>query len=810
MVFNYLLRMLGTMALVAIFSASYLEAQTNMQCYRADPSVGARSHKLDYQKMNLDLAFEPREGRVIGNVKHRFKPLRKGIDSFFLDGPGITYKRVQLAGEPVAHRVDRDGIWILPDETLNRREAYTLKISYTATPRKGIYFIGWDKKDSGSRKQIWTQGQGTDNRHWFPCYDNPNDKLVTNLTVTFDSSYEVLSNGKQLSVHTNPKAGTKTWEYEITKPHTTYLVMLAIGQYGIEKRVTQNDVPLYLYYYPDESGKINPTYRHSKEMMNIMEEETGIAYPWSRYSQVPVQDFLYGAMENTTATIFGDFYYGNERQQIDQSYVYVNAHELAHHWFGDYITLNSNKHIWLHESFATHYGRLCEKRLFGDRYYQKIREQQLQRAFTAADKNTRPIMHSQAGTNRIYPKGALVLGMLKDVVGKEAFNRVLTHYLKAHAYGSVTTHDFIMAFQDVLGRNLNWFFDQWIKRGGIPHYQVDYQVLASSKVAVNIRQIHETNQLVDYYRMPITVEVHFKDGTKVSRKPMVDGPITQTTLPNPEGKAVDYVSFDPGNQVLKRETFPQSISTLTTKATEARLMIDRYDAVKKLRDKPNEEKLNALKTIYEAADYHLIKAEVLKQLTDYPSKQVITFLRKGLMADHHEVRRAVLKNMESLPGALAPLYERSLKDSSFVNVELALETLVENRPENLNAYLTTTKGIEGLDNHNVRITWLELATKYKSKKYRTELVPYASSSYEFRTRVNAMKALKHLNHCNKKVIRHLVDGYLNPNGRLSRPAKKVLTYFYKQHRYQRMIEQYYQENRWSEFAEDKWQELLKS
>lgn len=807
---NHLLRLLFNVAFLAFFCASHSDAQTSMQCYRADPGAGARSHKLDYKKMNLDVAFEPQEGRVIGNVEHRFTPLRNGVDSFFLDGPGIVYKRVQLAGEPVAHRINEDGIWILPDKSLNRQEAYKLTISYTATPRKGIYFIGWEKKDKGSRKQIWTQGQGTDNRHWFPCYDNPNDKLVTNTTITFDSSYEVLSNGKRLDVHLNPKAGTKTWEYQTTHPHTTYLVMLAIGQYDIQKRVTKNDVPLYLYYYPEEPEKINPTYRHSKEIMNIMEKETGIAYPWSRYSQVPVQDFLYGAMENTTATIFGDFYYGNKRQQIDQSYVYVNAHELAHHWFGDYITLNSSKHIWLHESFATYYGRLCEKRLFGDRYYQKIREQQLQRALTAADKNTRPIMHTQAGTNRIYPKGSLVIGMLKDMVGKKAFNRVLTHYLKKHAYGNVTTHDFIMAFQEVLGRNLNWFFDQWIKRGGIPHYKVDYHILASSEVAVNIRQIHKTNDLVGYYRMPINVEVHFKDGTTVSKKPMVDGPITQTTIPIPEGKAVKYVLFDPGNQVLKRETFQQSIATLTTKATEARLMIDRYDALKKLRDKPSNQKRNALKTIYEKADYHLLKAEALKQLTNYPSSQVITFLRKGLMADHHEVRRAVLKNLDSLPSALAPLYERTLKDSSFKNIELALKTLVENRPENLNAYLTTTKGVKGLNNHNVRITWLELAAKYKSKKYLSDLVSYASSSYEFRTRVNAMKALKRLNHCNKKVIQHLVDAYLNPNGRLSRPAKKVLTYFSQQHRYQRMIKQYYEDNTWPKFAKDKWQKLLKS
>ena len=795
--------------LCALFSLSVF-AQTPKTCYRADPGSGARDHKLDYQRMDLDVAFEPEDGRVIGEVRHQFKPLRSEVDSFFLDGPGITYKAVTLNEKRVRFRVVKDGIWIHPDNPLTRGQRYNLSIAYSATPRKGIYFIGWDERDSGSRKQIWTQGQGTDNRYWFPCYDNPNDKLVTNLTVTFDSSYEVLSNGEQLDVHLNPKAGTKTWEYETTHPHTTYLVMLAIGHYGVEKRSTANDVPLHLYYYPDEPEKVDPTYRHSREMMNFLEAETGIPYPWSRYSQVPVQDFLYGAMENTTATIFGDFYYGNQRQQLDKSYVYVNAHELAHHWFGDYITLNSNEHIWLHESFATHYGRLTEKHLFGDQYYQKIREQQLQRALKAADKNTRPIMHSSAGTNRIYPKGALVIGMLKDVVGRDAFNRVLTHYLKKYAYENVTTHDFIMAFQEVLGRNLNWFFDQWIKRGGVPHYKVDYKVTRSEDIAVTIRQIHETNDLVGYYRMPIPVKVRFEDGSHIKRTVRVDGPVTQLTVPNAQNKTVAYVTFDPGNRIVKRETFPQSIETLTTKATEADLMIDRYDALKKLRDKPKAKKKDALRAIYDAAEYHLVKAEALKQLTAYPPMEVMPELRQGLQAEHHTVRRAVLKNVEGLPGPLVPLYEQSLKDSSFVNVELALEALVTHQPQNLNTYLTTTKGMEGLDNHNVRITWLTLAIKYKSKQYLSELVTYAGPSYEFRTRIKAMKALKTLNHCNKQVIRNLVDGYLNPNGRLSRPAKKVLSYFYEQHQYKRMIDRYHQSRPWPDYAQTKWQAILDS
>ncbi len=796
--------------LLGLFVSLDLTGQTPKNCYRADPGAGARDHKLDYQKMQLDVGFEPSEGLVNGTVTHTFQPLRSQVDSFFLNGPGIQFQQVQLEQKPVSYRVQPDGIWIRPDSPLARETTYDLQITYSAKPRKGLYFVGWNTQDTGSRQQIWTQGQGTDNRYWFPCYDNPNDKLITSVTITFDSAYEVLSNGEQVSVQSNPSKGTKTWHYRTTHPHTTYLVMLAIGRYNIEKRKTSSEVPLHLYYYPDEPGKVEPTYQHSREIMDFLEQETGIAYPWSRYSQVPVQNFLYGAMENTTATVFGDFYYGNKRQQLDQDYTYVNAHELVHHWFGDYLTLNSDEHIWLHESFATHYGRLAERHLYGQQHYQQIREQQLQRALSAAEKNTRPIQHTQAGTNRIYPKGALVLGMLKDVVGKKAFDRVVTHFLEEHAYGNVTTHDFYMAFQEVLGRNLDWFFKQWIKHGGIPHYRISYQVSEASELQIQVEQIHETNDLVGYFRMPVKLEVHFEDGSRQVCRRSVEGASTALSITKPEGKAIAYILFDPENRIVKQETFAQPVNVLKAKAIDAPYMIARYDAVKKLRDKAKPAKLEALRAIYKAVDHHLVKQEALKQLTAYPAEQVIPTLRKGLDAEHHEVRRVVLKQLDEIPRPLVPLYEKSLKDSSFRNIELALRQLVEHKPQNLSTYLTTTKGIKGLNNHNVRLTWLELAAAYKSQTYTEQLVPYASGSYEFRTRVKAMKALKKLNYCNKVVIQHLVAAYLNPNGRLSRPAAEVLTYFFQQQQYRVMIEQYYQTNNWPDFAEEKWQDLLET
>ncbi len=786
-------------------------AQTNMQCYRADPNSGARSHVLNIKRMVLNVGFEPKQGLVKGKVTHYFTPLRKKVDSFFLDAPGIKFQEVKLNEEKVDYSTTSKGIVIYPDKPLKWQTDHKLFLDYKATPRKGIYFIGWESPDDSSRNQIWTQGQGTDNRHWIPCYDNPNDKLLTEVKVTFDKDYKVLSNGKQVNVANN-QDGSKTWHYKMQKPHTTYLVMLAIGRYGIEQRTSGNGVPMKLYHYPDEPEKVKPTYRHSAKIMDIMERETGVSYPWSQYSQVPVQNFLYGAMENTTATIFGDFYYVDKRGALDNSYVYVNAHELAHHWFGDYITLNSNEHIWLHESFATHYGRLCEYFIYGDQHYQVIRERQLNRALSASDKNNRPIMASNAGTNRIYPKGALVLGMLKDVVGKKQFDRVVAHYLEKHAYKNVITQDFIMAFQEVLGMNLNWFFEQWIKHGGEPHYQVDYQSIqknGSDMTAIEVKQIHEVNNLIGYFRMPINFEVHYEDGGKTRKKAWVEGPETTVKLQNPKDKEIAFVLFDPKNQVVKRLTFPKSMDELKAQALKAPNMVDRYDALKALRSKEPAKKRDVLLEAYNASSHYFLKKEIAKQLAKDRTNKGLAVLQKALNHPHHEVRGAVLQHVDSVPRKLRQGFKKALQDSSYRNTELALKKIAQSQPDNLDQYLATTRDVYGIGN-SVKITWLELAVRYKSNRYLDELVAYAGHGYEFKTRVNAMKALKRLNHCNQKVVKHLIDAYLDPNSRLSNPARDVLNHFMIQHQYKPILKRYYQNQTWSKRKRNQLNQLMNS
>jgi aminopeptidase N len=262
-------------------------AQHNNVTQLYDPGATMRNHSLDYTSMKLAVEFEPEKGLVKGNITHRFTVIRDRVDSFFLDGPGINVKAATLQGRKVKYKSTTDGIWFYPAAALHRGEADSLNIVYDAYPKRGIYFIGWNDPNNLSRKQIWTQGQGTDNRNWFPCYDTPNDKLITELIVKFNKDYKVLSNGAKLA-ETDLGNGNKLWHYKMSHPHASYLVMLGIGKYDIKETTSASGVPLHQWYYPEWKDRYPFTYKYNEKVFNFLESEIGVPYGWESYSQIPL------------------------------------------------------------------------------------------------------------------------------------------------------------------------------------------------------------------------------------------------------------------------------------------------------------------------------------------------------------------------------------------------------------------------------------------------------------------------------------------------------------------------------------------
>jgi len=769
------------------FAQPYFHTETRM----VDPLSEPREHPVDMQRMTIDVRFAPTAGLVKGRVTHVFRVLRQRVDSIVFDAIDITIKQATLDEKPVRFRSTDTSVIVYPEPWLQWDRTDSISFTFESTPRRGLYFTGWDDPTHRARTQIWTQGQAIDNRHWVPLYDEMNDKLITETIITFDRAYEVLSNGTKLPSVDNSD-GTRTWHYLMTHPHASYLVMIGIGKYGIEERTSKSGVPLHLYYYTEWHDRVGPTYQQSAEAMNFLEEEIGIPYPWESYSQIPVQDFIFGAMENTTATVFGDFFHVDARASIDRNYIDVNVHELTHQWFGDLITARSNKGTWLQESYATFYPHLFKRRTQGEDAYEWSRRGMHRAALAASEKDRLPIVHPKAGSARVYPKGAAVIDMMRHTFGEEQVRRVTQHYLKHHAYANVETNDLLLSFQDTLGLTPTWFFDEWLYKGGEPHYKVSYEAVdktGKSVTSVTVDQIHAVDDVVGYFRMPIPIEVHYQDGTKDSVRAMVEGQRTIVDVPNPGKRKIAFVLFDPASVVIKNLTFEKSFEERLLQARKAPHMIDRFDALESMRGDSTHraERLALLNDVMSKESYSPMRVEAVQQANDLGSTaEPMAIIVRGLSDKAADVRQTSLAALPSVPSSLRSTVEGLLRDSSYVVEQNVLPKLCAWFPDGKSAFLEATKYDHGM-HERMRIAWLEVQVADRDSVALQELVDYGSKSYEFRTRQNAFEALRRCNILPLQAVTNLLDAVVSFNERLSGPATTILEHFRAQTQYAALI-----------------------
>ncbi|MCH8545748.1 MAG: M1 family metallopeptidase [Cryomorphaceae bacterium] len=438
-------------------------------CYPEDKRGPARDHQVNFLHLRADLDIYPFEHKVSGTVDLTFSPLRKSVDSLWLDAPNIDIKEVRVRGKKVAFVKEDNGIHVIARSPWLRGNIEHMRITYVAYPRKGLYFSGWN--DDPKHGQVWSQGQGIDNRHWLPHFDALNNKLTSEIIVRFDSAYQVVSNGK-LIAERPLKDGRKEWHWQQTSPHSSYLIMLGIGNFKFKDSQSGSGVPMRHYYYPEWEKNASWVYKYTEEIMDWLEEETGVNYPWVNYKQVPIRDFIYGAMENTTATIFKDVFYTDSAHFDAMNYVFINAHEMAHQWFGNLVTAWSAQHHWLQESFATYYHFKVQEAFMSPDKYDFQRHSASRAVKYASLMSNLPVAHSNAGSARHYFKGALVLAMLEDKVGTENFRDALTLYLRRYAYDNARSDNLKDAMHRISGVSLDTFFDQWIYRDGEPHLEL--------------------------------------------------------------------------------------------------------------------------------------------------------------------------------------------------------------------------------------------------------------------------------------------------------------------------------------------------
>lgn len=813
-----------------------ISAQNSTRNYIFDPKLAPREHNVDFKHLRLEASFDPAKGLIKGKVTHVFSPLQEKVDSIYIDGIRIRTKEITINGKPVKYRNDSTGITVYPSSSLTWETTDSMTIVYEANPRSGLYFVGWNDPNNLSRKQIWSQGQGVDNRNWIPMYDEMNDKITSEMIVKFDKNYKVLSNGTKLGVKDNGD-GTNTWHYKMTHPHAPYLIMLGIGIYDIKETKSKSGTPLYLYYYPDWKDRVESAYKYSEQMVDFFEQENGIKYPWESYSQLPVQDFMYGAMENTTATVFGDFLFVDERSYLDRYYVGVNAHELAHQWFGDFVTARSDAHHWLQESFATYYNQMFEREVNGKDYFDWARRNANNEAINAAKRDVLPVAHSSSGSTRHYPQGAFVLNMLKYVVGgREAYNKSIKHYLETHPYMNVDSQDLLIAFEETLGLSLDWYWDQWLYRGGLPEYNVKF-VEAEGATQITVLQQQALSDVtglpsagdlkvdekpadfvvpkehVDYrpdglFKMPIWFEVYYTDGSVDKKMIWIERQAEIVKIPNASKKKIDFVLFDPNNEILKRIVFDKPFEMLKAQAAKAPNMLDRYDALAAMKTIDIEKKRDFLIQQFNKETFHSTKSEIVRQLINDKNPKSLTLIKSATNDKDVIVRKTVINQSKDISQDMLPEMEKLLLDPSYEITASTLEKLAESNPAKIKEYLENTKNVEGAVGRNVRIKWLEIAyNNSQDKKYLDQLIAYSTNSYEFRTRANAMEVLKRAGYFDRAFMETLIEASLSANNRLANPAKGVLNYFCGQAKYKKMVDDYIASKKWADWQKKKLDEL---
>jgi aminopeptidase N len=464
-------------------------------------------------------------------------------------------------------------------------QKFDVEIKYESKPTKGLYFILPDKDYPDRPKEIWTQGESEDTRYYLPTYDYPNDRLTTETILTVPAAWITVANGKLIGV-TDAGNGNKTWTWRENLPSSTYLITVVAGEFD-EVKETWRGIPV-TYYAPKGRGdRLKVNYGRTPQMLEFFSKRLGVDYPWEKYAQSMVDDFVAGGMENSSATTNTSTSLTHEKlaHEFTTGEDPLISHELGHQWFGDLVTCKDWGNIWLNEGFATFMERLWVEHNFPKDQIEYELWSDARDWFENADLYQKPIVRhdfddSSEFDGNAYNKGGWVLMMLRHEIGEEAFYAGLRHYLEVNRGKNVVTADLTRAIEEATHANVDQFFSQWIYGAGAPKFDVSYSYDdAKHKILLKVKQTQKVEGKVGIFRVPADVEVATASGAKTY-------PVTvakaEESFEFPADSAPVMVLFDKGGHVLKSAEFHKEKKEWLYQLKNATEVADRLDAVEAL------------------------------------------------------------------------------------------------------------------------------------------------------------------------------------------------------------------------------------
>jgi aminopeptidase N len=710
--------------------------------------------KKDFRTIHvsLDLALDFERKSIGGKCTLSLSPFGGRSRSISLDACGMVIKGVRVDRKQVDFSYDNERLHVpLPDGEGGPR---TVEVEYLTVPKEGVYFVGPDKDHPEREVQAWSHNEAEFARHWFPCHDHPWDKATSELTLRVPKGFTVISNGDLVSK--SEDGGTATYHWKEGLKHSTYLTSFVAGKFG---EVTQEVGGVKLHYFFPESRRENVMryFGETPRMVEVLGEVTGVKYPYGKYAQTTVDEFIFGGMENFNATTLATNYYPDAASEEDfqtsygtpqRNAVNLVVHELAHQWFGDLVTCADWAHAWLNEGFADYFQSI---------YLEKTRGVDMMRwdlylraeEYFEEDENEyrRPIVDinythpDDLFDNTLYEKGAAMLHELRYLMGDEAFFRGIKDYLSTHSFANVDTHDFLRSMEESSGLSLGEFFEQSFHKAGYPEFEVGYSWDEESKLAtIRVKQVQRLEGGTPVFHLPCDV-VMYVGGKRLKSRVTLDAPDQAFTFAL--GAKPSIVEFDPEAWLLKKVKFERTLDLLLNQLSGSVDASSRAEAARALGKLRSNGAVDALKAAASKDQFFDVGATAMKALGEVGTKEALAAILEVGKPKNRRVRRglaAALGNFkeESARKLLLDLLQND--ESPYVRCEAAL-SLAKCWPEGAFGPLK-----DAMKHHVPNETLAEacLDAMGKLKDGEVDSVVRESIAYgkPTRVRIGALKAIK--------------------------------------------------------------------
>ncbi len=733
---------------------------------RADEPY-ARTKDYDLQHSKVALRFDLDQKKVIGDVTHTLSPLREGVDKVSFDSVGLQIQSVKVnKTEAKFSTADKKLIVDLP-KAGQVGEKYEIEIKYEGKPTKGLYFILPDKDYPNRPKQVWTQGESEDTRYYLPTYDYPNDRLTTETIVTVPADWLTVANGKLIGTK-DAGHGMKTWTWQESVPSSTYLFTVVAGEF-VEAKDTWRKTPVTYYAPKDRGDRLTPNYSRTPAMIELFSQKLGVDYPWEKYAQSMVDDFVAGGMENSSATT-------NTASSLRSPKLVPEyptdedgliSHELGHQWFGDLVTTKDWGNIWLNEGFATFLETVWTEAHYGKDEADLDRWRAARNWFQQRNLYEKPIVRhdfedSSEFDGNAYTKGGWVLYMLRHQLGEDAFYAGLKHYLEVNRGKNVVTADLIKAIEEATHTNVDQFFDQWVYAAGAPKFEVSYSYDTDKKqVVLTVKQTQKVEGRVGLFRVPVDVEISNSTGPKLY--PIVVSR-AEETFALPSASVPQMVLFDKGGQVLKSMEFKKDQKELLYQLKNASELADRADAAAALgKLKGDDEVASALGDTLRSDKARGVKEVAAESLGELDRPAAAKQLLGGLDdAKEAELRSAIVQSLGSFkenPEIIAKLEALAKDDVSYRARAAALSAIGRMKTPKAYDILTVAVNSDSPDNI-LRNAALRGFGSLGDDKAVPLLREWAAPGKEIASRQAAIGSLARLQKDNKEITTQIA-GYLS-------------------------------------------------